>query len=72
MSVSQPVPKDDPLMIAWEAWKASESYPNARKWATAFTTECEPNGVKITHPHLDGAFWAAFICGWNARADRGD
>jgi len=48
-----PVPKDHPLMIAWDAYKATEDYANTRTWA----------GIPA---HVDGSLWAAFEQGFRA------
>jgi len=48
-----PVPEDDPLMKAWQAYKSSPEYLNSWTWA---------GEIK----HRDGSMWAAFVQGWNA------
>ena len=48
-----PVPKDSPLMVAWEAYKASEGYANTKAWA-------------LNPQHVDGSLWAAFQAGYEA------
>lgn len=53
MPVMQQVAKDAPLMIAWEAYKATEDYANTKRWAT------KPE-------HTEGSLWAAFMAGFNA------
>lgn len=50
-----PVSPEHPLMRAWDAYKASESYANTRKWLT----QGSPSGG-------DGELWAAFEMGWRA------
>lgn len=53
MTAMAPVPADHPLMIAWNAFKDSEEYPNVRKWGQ--------------YPqHIDGSLWAAFSAGFAA------
>lgn len=52
MSTMTPVPKDHPLMVAWEKYKATEDYANTRKWA-------------LHDAYADGSLWAAFEKGWN-------
>ena len=48
-----PVSKDAPVMIAWNAYKASDRYSIVKKWAT--------------YPeHVDGQLWAAFYAGFSA------
>lgn len=51
--VMSPVPKDHPLMIAWEAYKATEDYANSRTWAAI-------------PAHVDGSLWSAFERGFRA------
>ena len=48
-----PVPADHPLMIAWEAYKATDEFSNTRTWASV------PEGT-------DGSLWACFVAGYNA------
>lgn len=55
MSTSAQVPKDDPLMIAWESYKTTEEFSNSRKWAQY-------------EQHVDGSMWAAFVAGYQAAA----
>lgn len=53
MTGQSPVPKDHPLMKAWEAYKATPDFGNSKQWAA--------------HPeHLLGSLWAVFNAGWNA------
>lgn len=45
MSASSPVPKDHPLMVAWEAYKQTDDFKTTKVWAQ--------------HPaHVDGSLWA--------------
>ena len=53
MSTQAPVPQDAPLMVAWNAYKASEEYANTEYWAT------RPE-------HTEDSLWAAFVAGFNA------
>lgn len=53
MSAMTPVPKDHPLMRAWEAYRQTEDYANTKGWA-------------LHEPHVDGSLWAAFERGWRA------
>lgn len=48
---------DEPLMIAWKAYLATEDYQDAFKWA-AF------------EEHRDGSLWAAFMAGFKAAAPK--
>jgi hypothetical protein len=54
MTAMAQVPKDSPLMKAWERYKASDEYENTRRWA-------------LHDKHVDGSLWAAFVEGWNSR-----
>jgi hypothetical protein len=51
--VMAPVPKDSPLMKAWESYKAGPNYKNTRNWA-------------VNPDHTEGSLWAAFVKGWSA------
>ena len=63
------VPKDSPLMRAWEAYKASPEYANAKKWAcTARVDDHADGSMTLTYPHTDGSLWAAFAAGFSAQA----
>ena len=53
MSTNKPVDKNDPLMTAWEAFKGTEEFTNACKWA-------------LTEEHLHGSLWAVFLAGYQA------
>lgn len=48
-----PIAKDAPVMVAWEAYKAGDSYQNTRRWASH-------------EEHVDGSLWAAFSAGFTA------
>ena len=50
MTAQSPLPKDDPRLVAWEAYKATNDYANTRQWA-------------LHEAHVDGSLWAAFIAG---------
>lgn len=58
MSASSPVPKDHPLMVAWEAYKATEDYANTKRWAGR------------DDQATDGSLWASFERGWLAAGGR--
>lgn len=49
----QQVPSDHPLMIAWEAWKKTVAFENARRWAGG-------------GQYVEGSLWAAFDHGFLA------
>lgn len=53
---SSPLPKDHPLVVAWEEYRATDEYANTRKWA-------------LHEQHVDGSLWAAFMAGWNCVPD---
>ncbi len=55
MSCSTPVPSDHPLMIAWNAFKETEDFANGKAWSLR------------GEEYLDGAFWTAFMAGFQAR-----
>ena len=57
MSVDAPVPKDSPMMLAWERYKATSEYANTRNWA-------------LHEAHVDGSLWAAFCEGFRMATDR--
>jgi len=50
------LPSDDPRIIAWEAYKKTEDFENAKKWAAY-------------KEHVDGSLWTLFIAGWRAREE---
>lgn len=47
------VSKDHPIVVAFDKYKASESYANTKKWAKH-------------EEHVDGSLWAAFERGYAA------
>lgn len=53
------VPKDSPLMVAWEKYKASEDFAGARQWMIKSVMA----GDSVT---IDGQFWGAFMSGFIA------
>jgi len=61
-----PVAKDHPLMIAWTAWKGAEEGRDANKWGSAIQVSIIDGQSTISHPHLEGALWGAFMAGFNA------
>lgn len=60
MNVSAPIPPDHPLMVAWEAHKATEDFANTKRWAI---TGALKGDVELIH----GQLWAIFVAGWEAR-----
>ena len=55
MPTEQQLEHDDPRVVAFAKYKASEEYQNTKKWAR----EGKPEDT-------DGSLWAAFIAGWAA------
>jgi hypothetical protein len=55
MTAMQALPKDSPIMVAWEKYKSSDEYANSRKWAAS-------------EKYVDGSMWAAFLAGYQASA----
>lgn len=47
----QALDRDDPRVVAWEAFKSTDEYENSVRWAR--------NPV-----HIEGALWAAFVAGF--------
>lgn len=56
------VPDDHPLMVAWNAYRASDEGVNSDKWARTAPDE----GL----PYLEGALWAAFMAGFKTATER--
>ena len=57
MSTMTIVPKNHPVMKAWEAFKETEDYANMKRWAA--------------HPeHLDGSLWGAYERGFRDATER--
>ncbi len=59
MNAQTPVPDDHPLMIAWNAYKATDDYANTVKWASNVEWVKEPDNAA-------GQLWGAFVAGWRA------
>ena len=58
---------DEPLMIAWEKYRATDGAENSDKWArTLAVSEPMQGQIIVGHPHLVGSLWAAFMAGWIA------
>ena len=80
MSTAQSaIDKDSDLAIAWDAYKASDSFQNSRKWAlhiapivqsgdpdAELKRACELMPFEQRKRHVEGSLWAAFMAGWNA------
>lgn len=67
MPESTALPKDAPLMVAWEAFKATDDYANTHKWARTPRVEDHDDGsLVMTWPHTEGSLWGAFMAGYFA------
>jgi hypothetical protein len=55
--VMEALPKDHPLMVAWETYKETDDYANSRKWAA-------------TPEYLEGSMWGSFMAGFIAATER--
>lgn len=67
MNVSRQVGDDEPLMIAWKAFQATEEFANAKRWAQQLqVTVAYGPEVQVQHPHLEGSLWAMFMNGFLA------
>lgn len=67
MNASAKLPDDSPLMIAWNAYRATDDYANTLKWARHLSMHLQEAQATIIHPHTEGSLWAAFMAGWKAR-----
>jgi hypothetical protein len=54
-----PLPKGHPMLEAWEAFRTTPEYENARHWAQYMD-------------HIEGSLWAAFTEGWNRRGEQSE
>lgn len=78
--VQQQVPKDHPMMKAWEAYQATDEFKNSYGWATkaidfaVLPKPKDPTANAFTHDNyrnaVKGSLWAAFVEGFNAATDR--
>jgi hypothetical protein len=68
---------DDPIMIAWNAYKATDDFKNSLMWATV-TRYTDTGSQHFTHDepanqisnvqreqHATGSLWAAFVAGFH-------
>ncbi len=60
---SAPVPDDDPRMIAWKKYKATDDYANTLKWAIG-PVDANPRTAERHRGWVEGALWAAFCAGF--------
>lgn len=56
MPIETQVSENNPMLIAWNKYKASDEYQNSRNWAKH-------------EEHVDGSMWASFVIGWNASGE---
>lgn len=73
-----PVAKDDPLSIAWEAYRATANYKSAKHWALVIAPLIQaghPDAERLRYGlmpidqrenHVEGSLWAAFLAGYEA------
>jgi len=78
-----PVAKDDPLSIAWEKFKTTGRYANAKHWALSIQPMIQASDPEAERKryslmpidqrerHIEGSLWAVFMEGFNAGNDRG-
>lgn len=72
MSTMTPVSPDDPLMIAWTAYKSTEDFSNSLKWAMAYEYSAgRPIAESQRVAHAEGSLWAAFMQGFKAASGSG-
>jgi hypothetical protein len=64
--VMQALPKDSPIMKAWDEYVASPEFANSKRWAEAITVVAKDDQQVVAHPHLEGSLWAAFTAGIRA------
>lgn len=57
MTAMAALPKDSPIMRAWDVYKATPDYANSLKWAAH-------------DEHRVGSMWAAFLQGWTLATER--
>lgn len=55
------LPADDPRMIAWNKYTATEEYADAMRWALDTNVPGDRR-----QRYVDGALWAAFVAGFDA------
>jgi hypothetical protein len=62
-----PLPDDHPLMVAWDAYRATPEASASQHWAATLDVSKPMQGqIIVGHPHLVGALWAAFMAGYAA------
>lgn len=61
------LPKDSPLMKAWEAHKLTPAFSNTFKWATHVGIDVIEGGtLRASVPHALGSLWACYQEGYHA------
>lgn len=76
MPVSQALPKDHPLMKAWDAYQETDGFKNSLYWATTATIMTKERAQELGVPpeqnqasgvqreqYAKGSMWAAFVAG---------
>lgn len=79
MTAMAPMPNDDPMMVAWNAYKAGDEFANSKKWALTLAPlvqfgdpngdmkrSCEIMSIERRERNVGGALWAAFCAGFAA------
>jgi hypothetical protein len=66
MSVSRALLPDEPLMIAWEAYRGTPDYANTLKWAL------DVAWIEGHPERAAGQLWGAFMAGWIAAGGKID
>lgn len=56
MSTMALLPKDHPLMQAYDLYRSTEEYANSKRWASHVHKD----------EHLEGSLWSLFAAGWQA------
>lgn len=79
-STEAPVAKDNPMMIAWAAYKATDEYRNSHSWAVRYIPEDDESELEriraaganpwtrdMKVKAVEGSLWAAFTNGYQAK-----
>lgn len=63
--VQRALAKDEPMMIAWEAYKKTPDFANTLKWAKRIMIQNRDDGtLEAVHPNLEGSLWGVFMAAW--------
>ena len=57
------LPMTHPMRAAWETYKETDAFANARKWAVDRDAAMTVSGRL---GYVEGALWSAFYRGWEA------